>query len=88
MNENTTFEQFEKSCRTVRFEDRVQHTGSFRHTRSCGFRYYAFVCPITLETFNPFTKKHEGRPYKSFFSSISAKHAKEQAYEYILSQIK
>lgn len=80
-------EEFFKKCKSVRFEDRIQHTGSFRHTRSCGFRYYVYVCVMTFETFNPFTKKHEGRPYKSFFSSISAQHAKEQAYDYVLNQI-
>ena len=79
-------EQFFKTCKAVRIENRVQHTGSFSHSRSCGFNYYVYVCTINFETFNPFTKKHKGRPYRSFFSSVSAYHAKEQAYEYIVQQ--
>ena len=81
-----TKEQFIKKCKTVRHENRVKHTGSFSHSRSCGFNYYVFVCPINFETFNPYTKKHQGRPYRSFFSSVSAYHAKEQAYNYIVQQ--
>ena len=79
-------EQFNKTCKSVRFENRVQHTGSFSHYRSCGFDYYVYVCPVTFETFNPYTKKHEGRHYRSFFSSVSADHAKEQAFNYIVQQ--
>jgi len=79
-----TKEQFIKKCKTVRFENRVQHTGRFSHSRSCGFDYYVYVCPINFEPFNPYTKKHKGRPYRSFFSSVSAYDAKEQAYNYIL----
>lgn len=79
-------EQFIKKCKAVRLEKRMQHTGSFSNLRSCGFDYYVFVCPINFETFNPFTKKHQGRPYRSFFSSVSAYHAKEQAYKYIVQQ--
>lgn len=79
-------DQFIKQCRTVRIEKRIQHTGSFSHSRSCGFDYYVYVCPINFETFNPFTKKHHDRPYRSFFSSISAEQAKEEAYNYIVQQ--
>ena len=79
-----TKEQFIKKCKTVRFENRVQYTGSFYSSRSCGFDYYVYVCPINFETFNPYTKKHKGRPYRMFFSSASAYDAKEQAYNYIL----
>lgn len=86
MNDNTTLAQFMKNCKAVRFEQRIQHTGRFSHTRSCGCNYYVYVCPVTFEVFNPFTKKHDGRDYKSFFSSISAEHAKEQAYNYIIEQ--
>ena len=70
----------------MRLQKRVQHTGSFSNLRSCGFDYYVYVCPINFEIFNPFTAKHKARPYKSFFSSVSAYHAKEQAYEYIVQQ--
>lgn len=79
-------EQFFKTCKSVRLQKNIQHTGSFSHLRSCGFDYYVYVCPINFETFNPFTKKHKGRPYRSFFSSVSAYHAKEQAYKYIVQQ--
>ena len=79
-------EQFIKTCKSVRLQKNIQHTGSFYNFRSCGFDYYVYVCPINFETFNPFTKKHKGRPYKSFFSSVSAYHAKEQAYKYIVQQ--
>lgn len=79
-------EQFIKTCKSVRLQKNIQHTGSFSHLRSCGFDYYVYVCPINFETFNPFTKKHKGRPYKSFFSSVSAYHAKEHAYKYIVQQ--
>ena len=77
---------FIKNCKSVRLQKRVQHTGSFSNLRSCGVDYYVYVCPINFETFNPFTAKHKGRPYRSFFSSVSAYHAKEQAYEYIVQQ--
>ena len=80
-------EQFIKKCKSVRLQKNIQHTGSFSNLRSCGFDYYVYVCPINFETFNPFTAKHKGRPYKSFFSSVSAYHAKEQAYKYIVQQI-
>ena len=80
-------DQFLKKCKAVKIEKRVQHTGSFSHSRSCGFDYYVYVCPINFETFNPYAKKHKGRPYRSFFSSVSAYHAKEQAYNYIVQQI-
>ena len=80
-------EQFIKKCKSVKSQKNVQHTGSFSHSRSCGFDYYVYVCPINFETFNPFTKKHQGRPYRSFFSSVSAYHAKEQAYNYIVQQL-
>ena len=80
-------EQFIKTCKSVRLQKNIQHTGSFSHSRSCPIDYYVYVCPINFETFNPFTKKHKGRPYRSFFSSVSAYHAKEQAYEYIVQQI-
>ena len=79
-------DQFIKKCKSVRLQKNIQHTGSFSHLRSCGFDYYVYVCTINFETFNPFTKKHKGRPYKSFFSSVSAYHAKEQAYKYIVQQ--
>lgn len=88
MNENTTFEQFKKKCKSIRFERRIQFTSQFSRTRYCGCDYYVYVCPMTFETFNPFTKKHQGREYKGFQSSVSADDAKKQAYEYILSQIK
>lgn len=83
MNENTTFEQFKKKCRSLRFERKVQFTRQFSHTRSCGCDYYVYVCIDTFEAFNPFTKRNEGRNYKCFQSSISADDAKEQAYNYI-----
>lgn len=79
-------EQFIKKCKSVRLQKKVQHTGSFSNLRSCGFDYYVYVCPINFETFNPFATKHKGRPFRSFFSSVSAYHAKEQAYEYIVQQ--
>ena len=79
-------EQFIKTCKSVRLQKNIQHTGSFSNLRSCGFDYYVYVCPINFETFNPFTTKHKGRPFRSFFSSVSAYHAKEQAYEYIVQQ--
>lgn len=79
-------EQFFKTCKSVRLQKNIQHTGSFSHLRSCGFDYYVYVCTINFETFNPFTAKHKGRPYRSFFSSVSAYHAKEQAYKYIVQQ--
>ncbi|UOE42186.1 hypothetical protein MTP09_05995 [Chryseobacterium suipulveris] len=79
-------DQFFKKCKAVKIEKRVQHTGSFSNLRSCGFDYYVYVCPINFETFNPFTAKHKGRPYRCFFSSVSAYHAKEQAYKYIVQQ--
>ena len=82
-NNNLSLEQFLKKSRAVRFADRLQHTGSFSHTRQCGVRFYVYVCLDTLEVINPFTKKHQNRDYKSFFSSVSANHAKEQAYNYI-----
>ena len=79
-------EYFLKNSKSVRFENRIQHTSSFSHSRYCGFDYYVYLCQMTFETFNPFTKKHEGRPYKIFFSSVSADHAKEQAFNYIVQQ--
>ena len=42
---------------------------------------------MTFETFNPYTKKHKDRPYKSFFSSVSAEYAKELAFNYIVKNI-
>lgn len=80
-------DQFIKKCKPVRLHKNIQHTGSFSNFRSCGFDYYVYVCPINFETFNPFTKKHKGRLYLSFFSSVSSYHAKEQAYNYIVQQI-
>ena len=82
-----TKDQFIKKCKSVRSQKNVQHTGSFSHSRHCGFDYHVYVCPINFETFNPFTAKHKARPYKSFFSSVSAYHAKEQAYNYIVQQL-
>ena len=79
-------EDFMQKCKAVRSPKRVQHTGSFSHSRSCGVDYYVYVCTMTFETFNPYTKKHAGRPYKSFFSPVSAEHAKEMAFKYILEQ--
>ena len=79
-------EQFIKTCKSVRLQKNIQHTGIFSNLRSCGFDYYVYICPINFETFNPFTTKHKGRPFRSFFSSVSAYHAKEQAYEYIVQQ--
>ena len=78
---------FLKTCKSVRIEKRVQHTGSFSYSRSCGFDYYVYVCPMTFETFNPYTKKNKDRPYKSFFSSVSAEYAKELAFNYIVKNI-
>lgn len=83
MNNYTTFEQFKKICKSVRFDRRIQLTAQFSHTRSFGCDYYVYVCVDTLETFNPFTKKHEGRKYNSFQSSISADDAKRKAFDYI-----
>lgn len=79
-----SLEEFKKKSKSVRHEERVQHTGSFSRSRHAYTRYYVYVCVDTLEVINPFTKKHEGRDYKSFFSSLSADHAKEQAYNYIV----
>ena len=79
-----SFEEFKKKSKAVRYEERVQHTGLFSHTRHAYTRYFVYVRIDTLEVINPFTKKHEGREYKSFFSSVSADHAKEQAYNYIV----
>lgn len=83
MNENTTFEQFKKICKSVRSDRRVQFTSQFSRTRSFGCDFYVYVCVDTFETFDPFTKQHEGRNYKSFHSSVSADDAKQKAYDYI-----
>ena len=83
MVDNETFDQFKKSCKSVRSDRRVQFTSQFNHTRSFGCDYYVYVCMDTFETFNPFTKKHEGRKYKSFHSSVSADDAKLKAFNYI-----
>lgn len=83
-NNIQSLEQFLKKSRAVRFVDKIQHTGSFSHTRQFGIRYYVYLCLNKLEVINPFAKKHSQREYKSFFSSISANEAKKMAYEYIM----
>lgn len=86
--DNISLEQFLKKSRAVRFPRYAQRTRQFSHVMQIGCDYYVYVCKETLEVINPFTKKHEGRDYKSFFSSISADNAKEQAYNYIKNFLK
>lgn len=85
MDKLISLEQFFRDSRAVRFKKYTQRTSEFSHKMQIGCDYYVYVCVDTLEVINPFTKKHEGRDYKSFFSSISADHAKELAYDYIKS---
>lgn len=80
----TTLQQFCKNTKASRFPRYVQFTGQFSRQKKVGCDYYVYVCIDTLEVINPFTKKHQGRKYKTFWSSVSADDAKEQAYNYIL----
>lgn len=78
-----TFEQFKNSTRATRFSHRVQVTAQTTHTKVIGTTYHVYVCKHTLEAINPYSKKHIGREYRTFSSSVSADHAKELAYQYI-----
>lgn len=87
INKSMTLDSFKKNTKAMRFIERVQHTGNFKHTRQCGVMYQIYVCVHTMEVINPYSKKNKGREYKCFYSSVSADHAKEQAYEYIMKNI-
>jgi hypothetical protein len=61
----------------------VQATSQFNSSKQIGCHYHIYVEVETLKTINPFTMKDKGKKYKTFFSSCSAEHAKELAFNYI-----
>lgn len=78
-----SFDKFSKRVKAVNFKKYVQFTASFGSKKQIGCDYYVYVCLDTLEVINPYTKKHAGRKYKSFFSGFSSEDAKRKAYDYI-----
>lgn len=77
----TKDEFFKKRC--IRHEKRVQRTSQTSHAMCIGYNWQIFICIVTLEPFNPYTKGNEDREYKIFESSISSYDCKLKAWEYI-----
>jgi hypothetical protein len=78
-----SLEQFISRFKAIRNQKLTQKTSQFSNLKCIGYDYRIYVNPETLEVINPFTKKDKGKKYKSFFSSVSADHVKELAFNYI-----
>lgn len=76
-------ERFIEKTKAVRFPHYVQFTALTSRRKQIGCTYHVYVCIDTLEVINPYTKKHQGRKYKCFSSSVSSEEAKTKAFEYI-----
>lgn len=76
-------EYFIKNTKAVRFPQYIQFTALTSRKKQIGCTYHVYVCIDTLEVINPYTKKHQGRKYRTFSSSESSEDAKIKAFEYI-----